>query len=120
MQIYCADRNVVSEIEGTLFELLQDGAVQGFVLLKNLGSNDLDYRFQANLAGTWTDLDDEGTDVNNTLFAGDQIAVLLTTTMTASSRVRLRGSADGGTTLQFGVSRYFVRASGGDIPILSL
>jgi hypothetical protein len=120
LQTFCSDRQTVSELEGTLFELQQDGAVQGFVMLKNIGVNDIDYRFQAMVSGSWSDLGQSGTDVYNTLVAGDSIAVLLTTTLTGSSRVRVRGAADAGSTLQFSVSRYFIRGDGGNIPILSL
>lgn len=120
MQTFCSDRNVVSELEGTLFELQQDGAVQGFVMLKNLGVNSISYRFQAMVNGTWADLGNSGTDVYNVIAAGDSIAVVLTTDLTGSSRVRLRGAADAGSMLQFSVSRYFIRGDGGNIPILSL
>lgn len=98
--------------------MLQQGAVSALVTLRNAGTaNTMNYRFQEFNGTTWVDIGASGSDTNNTLTAG-QVRVLKLTSTTP--QVRLLGNASGGTTLDFSVMRFFARADGGAIPILSL
>ena len=117
MNILLADAQTVGETESTVFEMIQSSPVSALITLKNNGTNVMSYRFQEKSAGVWNDLDVLGTDLNNTLSSGQVKAIAVTSSY---PQARLVGSASGGTSLEFGVLRYFVRAAGDPLPILSL
>ena len=77
----------------------------------------MSYRFQEKAAGVWNNLSLLGTDLNNTISPGQVKSVTVTSSY---PQARLVGNASGGTSLEFGVLRYFVRAPGDPLPILSL
>jgi hypothetical protein len=117
MNIVCADAQTVAETEETIFEIIQSAAVESLITLRNNGLNTMNYKFQEKIAGVWTDMDTLGNELNDTLSPSQVISV-----KAASSypQVRLRGNASGGTSLEFAILRYYTRAAGGSIPILSL
>jgi hypothetical protein len=117
MNILIADQQTVGETESTIFSLLQNSPVSALVTLTNNGTNTMNYRFQQLSAGTWSNLDVIGTDMNNTLSTGQVKAVSVSSSY---PQVRLVGNASGGAVLEFGVLRYYARAAGGALPILSL
>lgn len=118
MHIVTQDLQTVGETSATLFSLLQQGAVSALVTLRNAGTtNTMNYRFQEFNGTTWADIGASGSDTYNTLTAGQVRSFKLTSTY---PQVKLIGNASGGTTLDFSVMRYFARADGGAIPILTL
>jgi hypothetical protein len=116
MNIFVADTQDFSDVESTGFEMIQQGPVSALMTLKNMGANTLTFRIQQSVAGTWTDIGALGTDYYNTLVA-DQVRTV--SVSSAYPQVRLRGSASGGATLEFGVLRYYARPSGGQLPLLT-
>lgn len=118
MITFVQDRETVQESEGTLFSLIQNSSpVQLF--LRNAGVNTINYRFQDSDDGgtTWTDLDVTGTDLYNTLTAGQTRAIRITSTNT---NVRIRANASGGSVLDFSVTRFYTRSSGAALPLLGI
>jgi hypothetical protein len=117
MQVFVSDTQVVGETEGTLFEILQQGTTSALVILENTGDNIIGYNFESLVGSTWTDLDESGTDLYNTLTVGEVKAIKVESD---DSRVRMRGNASGGSELTFSILRNHTRSSGAAIPILSL
>ena len=117
MLIHYSDASVVGETDSTLFSTTQSGPTQITVIIKNVGSNVMNYHFQAYSGTSWNDMDQPGTPLNNSL---DLDQVVSQVVSSIYSQVRLLGSASGGTTLEFDVTRYASRASGGPIPLLNL
>ena len=117
MIISIKESQVVGEVDSTLFSMIQQGPVSATVILKNVGSNIMNYHFQSFSGGVWSDMDVPGTPLNNTLDLNQVLSIMLTS---AQSNVRLLGNASGGTIMDFDVTRRQVRASGGSIPILNL
>jgi hypothetical protein len=117
MITFVQDTQVVGETESTLWATLVQGPVDLLLTIKNSGVNTMNYRLQEFNGSAWVDLGDSGSDFNNTLQANQ-----VKTMKVASSfnQVQMVGNASGGAFLEFGVQRYFNRASGGNIPILSL
>lgn len=116
MNIFVSDTQDFGDSTSTGFEMIQQGPVDALVTLKNMGAVTINYTFQQNAAGTWTDIGEVGTQTNNTLVAGQSRSIKVES---AYPQVRLRGSASGGSTLEFGVLRYYNRAQGGQIPLLA-
>lgn len=117
MVVNVTDSQVVGETVATLFQIIQPAPINAAIILKNSGVNTLNYTFQEWNGTAWVDLGASGTPLNNTLIANASILVLVTST---NPKVQLIGNASGGALLEFAVSRYFNRASGGAIPILNL
>ena len=117
MLIVTSDIQIVGETESTLFEFINQGATDALLFVSNTGSNTMNYRFQQNLGGTWTDLvPNPDNDLYGTLMPGQTRSIKLTVSNPA---VRLVGNASGGTALWFSVSRFAIRGDGGKLPILS-
>lgn len=111
------DSQVVGETQSTLFSILQSGPVQALVILKNSGVNTMNYVFQEFNGSVWTDLGTAGSVYNNTLQANQVVTLLVSSSY---PQVQLNGNASGGAFLEFSVTRYYNRASGGALPILNL
>ena len=117
MTISCTDEQVVGETLSTLFSVLQQGTVAMLVIIKNTGTNTMNYRFQEWNGTAWTDLGASGTDFYNTLAENEVKSFKVTSSY---PQVRMVGSASGGAYLSFDVFRHVERASGGALPILNL
>jgi len=117
MTIFVTDTQVVGETVSTLFSMIQQGPISAQVIIKNTGVNTLNYRFQEYNGTTWVDLGASGSAYYNTLAEDEVKAVTVTSSY---PQVRLVGNASGGAFLDFDVTRYVERASGGALPILSL
>lgn len=117
MEIFVSDSQICGEVESTMFTLLQQGPITAPAIIRNAGANTINYRFQESVNGTWTDMDVQGTDMYNTLSAGQ---VKVVTVASNYAQVRLLGYASGGAIIEFSITRWFNRASGGNVPILSL
>ena len=117
MIVTVKETQVVGEVDATLFSLIQQGPVKCSVILKNVGSNIMNYHFQSFSGGVWSDMDVPGTQLNNTLDLNQVLSIVLTS---AQSQVRLLGNASGGTMMDFDVVRRAIRADGGAIPLLNL
>ena len=116
------DQNSDGETDATAFTLVQASPVSASVILVNAGSNTLNYHFQAYTSvggapNTWVDLESPGNLTNNSMTAGAVSEPI--TISSAWSQVRLNVSASGGSILQFSISRYFNRADGGSLPLVS-
>ncbi len=116
MNVILSDSNPVTSDDAVLFSMLQQAPVAALATLTNKGSNIIAYRFQQLAAGTWSNLDTLPSPLNNTLSPGQTMAVAV---VSSYPQVRLMGSATGGATLAFGLSRLVNRPSGGVIPILN-
>lgn len=117
MIILNTDSQIVGETQSTLFSILQSGPVNALVVIKNSGVNTMNYRFQEFNGSAWVDLGASGSDFYNTLSVNEVKTLKLTS---AYPQVQMVGNASGGAFLEFSVTRYFNRASGGSIPILNL
>ena len=117
MIILNTDSQIVGETQSTLFSILQSGPVNALVVIKNSGVNTMNYRFQEYNGSAWVDLGASGSDFYNTLSVNEVKTLKLTS---AYPQVQMVGNASGGAFLDFSVTRYFNRASGGAIPILNL
>lgn len=117
MIIHTSDSQVVGETSSTLFSVLQQGPVAMLVVIHNTGVNTMNYIFQEWNGTSWVDLGASGSDFNN--FLG-QDAVKTFKVTSAFPQVRMVGNASGGAFLDFAVTRYVDRISGGPIPILNL
>jgi hypothetical protein len=117
MNIFVQDQQVVAETEGVLFSCMQQGPVESLFQLRNAGTNTINYRFQQFDGNTWVDLDTLGTEVNNTLVASQVRHIKVTTSF---PQLRLVGNASGGSMLEFSITRFHNRTSGGLVPVLNL
>jgi len=117
MYIQVTDSQVVSEVVSTLWSTIQQGPVNAMVIIKNSGVNTMNYRFQEFNGSAWVDLGASGSDFYNTLSANEVRGFEVTS---AYPQVQMVGNASGGAFLEFSVTRYANRASGGMIPILNL
>jgi hypothetical protein len=117
MVVQVTDSQVVGETVATLFEIIQPAPIDAAIIIKNSGVNTINYDFQEWTGSVWQDLGPVGSDLNNTLQAGQTILVNVTST---NPKVQLIGNASGGALLEFSITRYFNRQSGGAIPILNL
>lgn len=117
MIINLTDSQVVGETLSTLFSMFQTGPVNALIVLKNSGVNTMNYTFQEYNGTAWVDLGASGTVFNTTLQANEVALIQIESNY---PQVQLVGNASGGAFLEFAVTRYFNRASGGPIPILNL
>jgi hypothetical protein len=117
MVIHVVDGQTVSETLSTLFSVLQQGPVAFLVIIKNSGVNTINYRVQEYNGSSWADLGASGTDFYNTLTAGQVRSFKVSSNY---PQVQVVGNASGGAFLDFSITRYSQRASGGAVPILSL
>lgn len=117
MNIFCQDSQVVAEVEGVLVSTMQQGPVESLWQLRNAGANTINYRFQEFNGSAWVDLSEQDTDMNHTLVA-DQVRHIKV--VAAYPQVRLVGNAAGASVLEFSITRYHARTSGGLVPVLNL
>lgn len=117
MVITATDSQVVGETLETLFTIIQAAPIDSSVIIKNSGVNTMNYRFQEWDGTTWVDLGASGSDFYNTLMADE---TKLLEIESSSSKVKMIGNASGGAFLEFTITRYFNRESGGAIPLLNL
>lgn len=117
MYIQVTDSQVVSEVVSTLWSTVQQGPVSAQVIIKNSGVNTMNYRFQEFNGTAWVDLGTSGSDFYNTLSVNEVKQIKL---VSSYPQVQMLGNASGGAFLEFAVTRYANRASGGPIPILTL
>ncbi len=111
------DSQIVSEVESTLFSLIQSGPTDAQIFLKNSGVNTMNYRLAYYSGTAWVDLGTAGSDYYNTLSPNE---VKLVSVSSAYPKIQMVGNASGGAYLEFSVSRYYNRASGSAVPLLSL
>lgn len=116
MNVAVSDLETIGETSTQAFQLYQQGPVSALVQLQNVGVNDIVYKFQAYVAGVWTDLGALGTDFNGTLEASAKLALQITT---SSAQVRMLAAASGGSTLFFSVLQPMSRTSGGALPLIN-
>jgi len=117
MNTFVSDNQTVAETSGVLWSTIQAGTVELLVTLTNSGVNTINYIYEEYNGTAWAAMDVQGSLLYNTLMSGQ------TKTMVVSSsypQVRLTGNASGGSVLNFSISRYADRASGGAIPLLFL
>lgn len=117
MVVHVTDSQVVGETQATLFTIIQPAPIDAAIILKNSGVNTLNYDFQEWDGSAWDDMGAVGTDLNNTLQPDQTILVEVSS---SNSKVQLIGNASGGALIEFSITRYFDRESGGAIPILNL
>jgi len=117
MYIEVNDSQVVSEVQSTLLSMIQQGPVNAMVIIKNSGVNTMNYRWQEFNGTAWVDLGGSGSDYYNTLSVNE---VKLIKLVSSYPQVQMVGNASGGAFLEFAVTRYSNRASGGPVPILTL
>lgn len=106
------DLNVVGEVEGTLFELIAGAPSDTTFILRNVGSNTMNYRFQYWDGGAWQNAGADGSELFSTINADGVKTVKLTSNY---QRIRLLGNASGGASLLFHIARHVNRAAGGQI-----
>jgi hypothetical protein len=117
MIVHVTDSQLVGETLSTLFSTIQQGPVNMMVVLKNSGVNMMSYRFQEYNGTAWVDLGASGSDYYNYLGVNE---VKLIKVVSNYPQVQMVGNASGGSFVEFAVTRYCNRASGGSIPILNL
>jgi len=117
MIAHVTDGQVVGETVATLFSTIQQGPVSMLVVFKNSGVNTMNYRLQEFNGTAFVDMGTAGTDYYNTLSPNEVKSFKVTSSY---AQVQLVGNASGGAFLEFSVTRYTNRSSGGSIPILSL
>ena len=117
MIILNTDSQIVGETQSTLWSVFQSGPVVMQVIIKNSGVNTMNYRFQEYNGTAWVDLGASGSEFYNTL-SPNEVRVL--SVESSYPQVQMVGNASGGAFLEFSVTRYFNRPSGGSIPILNL
>lgn len=117
MTVFVADSQVIGETESTLWSTIQQGPVSMMVSMKNSGTNTANYRFQEWNGIAWVDLGAFGTPLYNTLSVNQVVNLIVSSSY---PKVQMVGNASGGADLEFAVTRYTNRGSGGAIPILSL
>ena len=111
------DSQVVGETQSTLFTIIQGAPIDASLVLKNSGVNTMNYRFQEWNGMTWTDLGPQGSDWYNTLSPNE---TKLIEVESSNPKVQMVGNASGGAFLEFALTRYFNRDSGGAVPLLNL
>ena len=124
MDIFITDRQQVAETgsiagKSVLFEMFQQGPIAAYVTWENQGVNPVSYKFQQLNGATWEDLDVEGTTLNGIMPASGSNSKRSAIVTSAYAKIRLLGSASGGSVLSFTVTRKADRADGGPLPILS-
>jgi len=97
--------------------MIQQGPVDCAIVLKNSGVNTMNYRFQQYNGSAWVDMGASGSDLYNTLSVNE---VKLIEVDSSYPQVQMVGNASGGAFLEFAITRYVNRASGGSVPILNL
>lgn len=112
-----SDSQVVGETEATLFTTFQSGPTDAQLIIKNTGENTMNYRFQEYNGTSWVDLGASGS-VYYTTLTVDQVRLI--TIDSDYPQVRMLGNASGGAFLEFTVTRYFNRSSGGQVPLLNI
>lgn len=117
MVIHVTDSQIVGETQSTLWSTMQQGPVNMMVIIKNSGVNTMNYRFQAFNGSAWVDLGTSGSDYYTTLSVNEVKSMRV---QSSYPQVQMVGNASGGAFLEFSVTRYCNRASGGMIPILNL
>ena len=117
MVINATDSQIVGETQGTLWSTMQQGPINMLAIIKNSGVNTMNYRFQEFNGTAWIDLGASGSDYYNTLSANEVKSFKV---ISSYPQVQMVGNASGGAFLEFCVTRYTNRASGGMIPILNL
>jgi len=117
MTVFVEDSQVVGETQAVLFTIIQPAPINAAVIITNSGVNTINYDFQEWDGSSWDDLGAVGTPLNNTLSPGQTILVEVDS---SNSKVQLIGNASGGALLEFSITRFFDRQSGGAIPILNL
>ena len=119
MYITVADTQVVSEVQSVLWSTFQQGSIKMPMIIKNSGVNTMNYQIQEYTGSAWQVIGNaaSGTDYYNTLSPNEVKEIIVTS---AYPQVQMIGNASGGAFLEFTSIRYFNRASGGAIPILSL
>jgi hypothetical protein len=117
MVVHVTDSQVVGETLAALFVIIQPSPVDAAIVLKNSGVNTMNYRFQEWNGSTWVDMGTSGSDFYNTLQPNE---TKLIEVESSNPKVQMIGNASGGAFLEFSVTRYFNRDSGGSIPILNL
>ena len=117
MVIHVTDSQLVGETLSTLWSTIQQGPVSMSVVMKNSGVNTMNYRFQEFNGTSWVDMGTSGSDYYNTLQVNE---VKLLKVVSNYPQVQVVGNASGGAFLEFAVTRYVNRASGGSLPILNL
>lgn len=117
MIIHTTDSQVVGETQSVLWSALQQGSVNMVLFFKNSGVNTMNYRIQEFNGTAWTDLGASGSEFYTTLSPNEIKSIKVTSTY---PQIQMVGNASGGAFLEFAVTRYFNRASGGAIPILAL
>jgi len=117
MTIHVADSQVVGEQSSTLLSAIQQGPTAMLVVMKNSGVNTMNYRWQEYNGTAWVDLGASGSDLYTTLSVNE---VKLIEVASTYPQVQLVGNASGGAFLEFAITRYVNRASGGALPILNL
>ena len=117
MIIQTTDSQVVGETLSVLFSTIQQGPTSAVGFIKNSGVNTMNYRFQEFNGTAWVDIDDPGTPLNNTLTANQVRAIEVVSNY---PQVQMVGNASGGALLEFSLTRYANRASGGPLPIINL
>lgn len=117
MIVHVTDSQIVGETQSTLLSVLQSGLINMMVIIKNSGVNTMNYRWQEYNGTAWADLGASGSEFYTTLSANEVKTLKVTS---AYPQVQMVGNASGGAFLEFSVTRYFNRASGGAIPILNL
>lgn len=117
MVIHVTDSQIVGETQSVLWSTMQQGPINMLVIIKNSGVNTMNYRFQEFNGSAWVDLGASGTDFYNTLSPNEVRSFKV---LSSYPQVQMVGNASGGAFLEFSVTRYTNRASGGMIPILNL
>ena len=117
MVVHITDSQVVGEAVGTLFTIIQPAPIDAAIVLKNSGVNTMNYRFQEWNGVSWVDMGASGSDFYNTL---SPIETKLIEVESSNPKVQMIGNASGGAFLEFAITRYFNRDSGGAVPILNL
>lgn len=112
-----SDGQIVGESSSTMFTMLQEGPVAALAFIRNSGVNTMNYRFQEWTGTAWVDLGASGSDFYNTLSASETRSFKVTSSY---PKVQMIANASGGAYLDFSVTRFFNRSSGGNIPLLSL
>lgn len=117
MIIHATDSQVVGETQGVLFTIIQPAPIDCSLVVKNSGTNTMNYDFQEWNGSAWVDMGAMGTDFNNTLSPNEVKVIELSS---SNSKIQLLGNASGGAFLDFALTTYFNRANGGALPVMNL
>lgn len=107
----------MGETQATLLSIFQASPVEALVVMKNSGVNTMNYRWQYYNGSAWTDMGSSGSDYYNTLSPNEVITLQVASDY---PQVQLVGNASGGAFLEFAITRYYNRASGGAVPLVNL